>query len=82
MFAAVSACAAGGEEAVRASMKASERGGDGQAATLLLERLEQVPMSRIESPIEPIIEMSPIETREQADALDLGRLQKATSASR
>jgi hypothetical protein len=69
MFDAVSACAAGGEEAVRASV----RGGDGQAATLLLEHLQQAPM--------PIIE-APIETREQVDALDPDRLQKKTPASR
>jgi hypothetical protein len=50
MFAAVSAYTTGGEEAVRAK--------GGQAATLLLEHLNQVPMPPVTSPIESPIEQA------------------------
>jgi hypothetical protein len=60
MFEAVSAYTAGGEEAVRAK--------GGQAATLLLEHLNQAPLPAL---------VSPIETRERAPVL-----QKAAPASR
>jgi hypothetical protein len=69
MFAAVSAYTAGGEEAVRASVRGSVGEGGGQAANLLLEHLQQTPLP----PVMPIIE-----TREQATtSVSDGSLQKA-----